>query len=65
MITELAIASFLTVISFWQKAPLLYVLSGLGFMLIGWINYATLGLYFSILLVLAGLFIFIKGFVQP
>jgi len=55
----LAIVVLLVVLAFWHRQPILYVLAGFSFILYGFTLWTTSS-YLSILLVVAGLALFVK-----
>lgn len=62
-IIGLAIILLLVILAFWHRDPIMYVLAGFSFILYGFSLWTTSG-YLSILLVVAGIALFVKARVK-
>ena len=57
VIIQFVLVMFLMVMALWRRTSLWYIVSGFAWLLYGFMNHATLG-YFTILVVIVGLFNF-------
>jgi len=60
LILEVAIVALFTILAFWHRDRLLYIISGFAWIVFGF-SFWTTSHYLSILLVLGGIYNFIKA----